>query len=114
MRVTFIDPDGQTHSVTGEPGESAMRCATNHLVPGIVGECGGAMACATCHGYVAEDWAAKPPSPAPDRRTRPAAIHSTACEREQTPSFDSARASPTRRSVVFEGDEEFFWCFLPC
>ena len=49
MRVNFIDPEGQTHSVTGEPGESAMRCATNHLVPGIVGECGGAMACATCH-----------------------------------------------------------------
>ena len=56
MRVTFIDPDGQTHNVTGEPGESAMRCATNHLVPGIVGECGGAMACATCHIAVDPAW----------------------------------------------------------
>jgi 2Fe-2S ferredoxin len=68
MRVTFIDPDGKTHTVTGEPGESAMRCATNHLVPGIVGECGGAMACATCHGYVAEDWAGKLPPPGAQER----------------------------------------------
>jgi 2Fe-2S ferredoxin len=31
--------------------------------PGIVGECGGALACATCHGYVAEDWVSRlPPS----------------------------------------------------
>ena len=56
MRVTFIDPDGKTHTVIGEPGESAMRCATNHLVPGIVGECGGAMACATCHLHVSDEW----------------------------------------------------------
>jgi 2Fe-2S ferredoxin len=68
MRVTFIDPDGKNHTVTGEPGESAMRCATNHLVPGIIGECGGAMACATCHGYVAEEWAAKLPPPSAQER----------------------------------------------
>jgi 2Fe-2S ferredoxin len=68
MRVTFIDPDGKSHTVTGEPGESAMRCATNHLVPGIVGECGGGMACATCHGYVADEWAAKLPPPSSQER----------------------------------------------
>ncbi|MDB5395003.1 MAG: (2Fe-2S) ferredoxin [Rhodospirillales bacterium] len=68
MRVTFIDPAGQTHAVTGEPGESIMRCATHHLVPGIVGECGGAMACATCHGYIAEDWAGKLAAPSAQER----------------------------------------------
>jgi len=42
-----------------------MRCATHHLIPGIIGECGGAMACATCHGYVEAGWEAaiQPPSP---------------------------------------------------
>jgi len=52
MLVRFIDPDGQEHQVEGEPGESAMRCATRALIPGVIGECGGAMACATCHCYV--------------------------------------------------------------
>ena len=68
MRVTFIDPDGKTLDLTGEPGESAMRCATNHLVPGIVGECGGAMACATCHGYVDVAWTDKLPPPGAQER----------------------------------------------
>jgi 2Fe-2S ferredoxin len=68
MRITFIDPNGKTLDLTGQPGESAMRCATNHLVPGIVGECGGAMACATCHGYVAEAWAGKLPPPSAQER----------------------------------------------
>ena len=61
--VKFVDPEGVEHLVEGEPGESAMRCATRHLVPGIVGECGGALACATCHGYVDEPWLATLPPP---------------------------------------------------
>jgi 2Fe-2S ferredoxin len=63
MRVTFIDIDGETREVEGRPGENAMRCATEHLVAGIIGECGGAMACATCHGYVDEGWLSKLPPP---------------------------------------------------
>jgi 2Fe-2S ferredoxin len=63
MRVTFIDGDGGDHEVDGAIGESAMRCATAHRVPGIIGECGGAMACATCHGYVEEPWAGMIPPP---------------------------------------------------
>ena len=63
MRVTFIDIDGEPREVEGRPGETAMRCATEHLVAGIIGECGGAMACATCHGYVDEAWAGKLPPP---------------------------------------------------
>jgi 2Fe-2S ferredoxin len=68
MQVIFIDDRGAQHSVTTEPGVSAMRCATEHLVPGIVGECGGAMACATCHGYVDEEWLDKLPPPSAQER----------------------------------------------
>ncbi len=68
MRVDFIDPEGNRLEVTGQEGESAMRCATQHLVPGIVGECGGAMACATCHGYVLEPWDTAIPPPAAQER----------------------------------------------
>jgi 2Fe-2S ferredoxin len=63
MRVIFIDIDGETRTVDGTPGDSAMRCATEHSVAGIIGECGGAMACATCHGYVDEAWADRLPPP---------------------------------------------------
>ncbi|MDB5395634.1 MAG: (2Fe-2S) ferredoxin [Rhodospirillales bacterium] len=68
MRVRFIDYRGVEHVVGGEPGESAMRCATAHLVPGIIGECGGAMACATCHGYVGDSWFDRIPAPSPQER----------------------------------------------
>jgi 2Fe-2S ferredoxin len=68
MRMKFIDGHGVEHAVSAEPGESVMRCATEHLVPGIIGECGGAMACATCHGYVDEAWLDKIPAPSAQER----------------------------------------------
>jgi 2Fe-2S ferredoxin len=36
-------------------------CADNN-VAGMVAECGGACACATCHVYVADDWVARLPA----------------------------------------------------
>jgi ferredoxin, 2Fe-2S len=59
MKVRFIDPSGREHVVEGLPGENAMRCATRALIPGVLGECGGAMACATC---------AAPPPPRADEQ----------------------------------------------
>ena len=35
-----------------------MENAVKHSVPGIDAECGGACACATCHVYVDDAWAA--------------------------------------------------------
>jgi ferredoxin, 2Fe-2S len=63
MQIKFVDAAGSEHLVDAEPGENAMRCATRHSILGIVGECGGALACATCHGYVADEWASKLPPP---------------------------------------------------
>lgn len=57
MRVKFTTGNGGQTVVDGEAGDSLMRVAANHLVPGLVGECGGTMACATCHAYVEEPWA---------------------------------------------------------
>jgi 2Fe-2S ferredoxin len=36
-----------------------MEAAVARNVPGVVGECGGNLSCATCHVQVAEDWAAR-------------------------------------------------------
>jgi 2Fe-2S ferredoxin len=57
MRITFIDTDGQEHAVEGKVGQSVMHCAIENHIFGIAGECGGVMACATCHGYIASPWA---------------------------------------------------------
>jgi len=37
-------------------GESLMLAARAHGVDGILGDCGGGCACATCHVYVDADW----------------------------------------------------------
>ncbi|MGI4746702.1 MAG: 2Fe-2S iron-sulfur cluster-binding protein [Janthinobacterium lividum] len=62
-RITFLAPDGTDHTVDARPGISVMEAATQNDVPGILGECGGACACATCHVYVDEAWRAATGTP---------------------------------------------------
>lgn len=52
--VTYKHANNETTVVEVEAGENVMSLAVNNMVEGIVGECGGAMACATCHCYVDE------------------------------------------------------------
>lgn len=40
-----------------------MEAAVDNEVVGIVAECGGACACATCHAYVSEPWLERLPPP---------------------------------------------------
>lgn len=53
-RVTFIDHLGETIVVDARVGDSVMATAKRHGIPGIRGDCGGFMQCATCHVYVDE------------------------------------------------------------
>lgn len=55
-KLHFILFDGTSQEVDAAIGASVMECAVGDAVPGIVAECGGACACATCHVYVHEDW----------------------------------------------------------
>jgi ferredoxin, 2Fe-2S len=57
--VTFIEFNGQRHTVTVPGGTSVMRAAVDNDVPGIDADCGGACACATCHVYVDAAWLGK-------------------------------------------------------
>lgn len=62
-KVTYISSDGESQSVEIENGESVMRGAVDNGIDGIIAECGGGLACATCHCYVDEAWAAEAGSP---------------------------------------------------
>jgi 2Fe-2S ferredoxin len=54
--VTYIEHDGTEHKVEVPNGLSVMQGALNNDIDAIVAECGGGLACATCHCYVDEAW----------------------------------------------------------
>jgi len=62
-RVTYIEPSGQSVDVEVTEGWSLMQAAIANGIEGIVGECGGSCACATCHCYVDEARLADLPAP---------------------------------------------------
>ena len=53
--VVFQLPDGSVRAVPAEAGTTIMKAAVGEGIPGIIGECGGEMSCATCHVYVAPE-----------------------------------------------------------
>jgi 2Fe-2S ferredoxin len=60
--ITYIDASGQSTSVDLMEGWSLMQGATANGIDGILGECGGSCACATCHCYIQEDRLAELPA----------------------------------------------------
>ena len=62
--VAYIEHNGTPHEVQVPNGSSVMQGAVNNMIDGIVAECGGALACATCHCYVDDAWVDRvgPPS----------------------------------------------------
>lgn len=56
-QVKYIDFAGQEYVVDVENGMNLMQAAIDNDVPGILGDCGGGCACATCHVFVDDDWA---------------------------------------------------------
>lgn len=60
-KVTFRTADGAARPVEAASGSSLMEGAVRGNVPGILAECGGACACATCHVYVDEEWIGRLP-----------------------------------------------------
>src|SRR5580693_7772548 len=55
-KITYIEFDGTEHEFDVVPGLSVMQAAVGNTVRGIIGECGGACSCATCHVYVDSAW----------------------------------------------------------
>ena len=60
-KVTYNTHDSKTHTIDIQNGLSVMEGAVQNDIPGIDADCGGGMACATCHVYVNENWLDKLP-----------------------------------------------------
>ena len=55
-KITYIEHNGTNHTVDVQNGLTVMEGAVQNNIPGIDADCGGGMACATCHVYVQDDW----------------------------------------------------------
>jgi 2Fe-2S ferredoxin len=96
--ITFIEPAGQARPIDVADGWSLMQAAITGGIDGIVGECGGSCACATCHCYVDEQLMAVLAPPAAnelDMLANAAAERRPnsrlACQLKVNPAFEGAR-----------------------
>ena len=62
-KINYIDNLNNSKTIEVENGLSVMEGAIQNNIPGIDADCGGSMACATCHVYVEEKWLDKIPKP---------------------------------------------------
>ena len=61
-KITYNTHDNKIHTVDVQNGLTVMEGAVQNDIPGIDADCGGGMACATCHVYVNEEWLDKLPA----------------------------------------------------
>ena len=61
-KITYIEHNGTNHTIDVQNGLTVMEGAVQNNIPGIDADCGGGMACATCHVYVKEEWFNKLPA----------------------------------------------------
>jgi ferredoxin, 2Fe-2S len=67
--IFFELPDGTTLPILASGSVyTVLAAAMRDNVPGIEGQCGGHLACATCHVYIAADWLAIVGPPNNDER----------------------------------------------
>ena len=61
-KITYITHEDQKQTIEVQNGLSVMEGAVQNDIPGIDADCGGGMACATCHVYVDDAWFDKLPT----------------------------------------------------
>ena len=60
-KITYKDFNGNSKTIEVDKGLSVMEGAIQNDIPGIDADCGGSMACATCHVYIEQKWFSKLP-----------------------------------------------------
>jgi 2Fe-2S ferredoxin len=94
-RITYIEYDGNEHSVDVAEGMTVMEGAVSNLIPGIDADCGGACACATCHVYVEKHWS--------DKIGDPGDIEKTMLEFAEDAADNSRLACQIRVTAALDG-----------
>ena len=80
--IVIIEHNGTEHKVKADIGQSVMQVAQEHMIPGILADCGGNCSCATCHVYVDAAWQSRVPPPSQNETEMiECALHVTAQSR---------------------------------
>tara|TARA_B100000686_G_C16713675_1_gene930688 strand:+ start:171 stop:491 length:321 start_codon:yes stop_codon:yes gene_type:complete len=85
-KIKYIEHNGKEHEIDVSNGLSVMEGAVQNGITGIDADCGGSMACATCHVYVKEDWFNKLPEKSEgeddmlDQAYKPKSISRLSCQ----------------------------------
>lgn len=58
-KVNLVAANGKTTTIDVEHDRNVMLAAVYSNTPGILGDCGGMLTCATCHVYVDAAWMPK-------------------------------------------------------
>ena len=61
-KITYILGEEESQTIEVSNGLTVMEGAVQNNIPGIDADCGGGMACATCHVYVQDEWFDKLPT----------------------------------------------------
>lgn len=56
IEVNFVEDNGRRHRVLARGNVTLMELAVRQGMPGILAECGGSCACATCHVVIDPAW----------------------------------------------------------
>ncbi len=57
IAIEIVDAEGARHSLTGDIGDTVRDVAEGGRIVGAMGECGGFLACGTCHIIIDDSWA---------------------------------------------------------
>ena len=58
-KIVFNEPGGARREIAAPAGITLMEAARQLGIAGVVAQCGGACACATCHVYIDPAWLGK-------------------------------------------------------
>ena len=108
-KITYQDDQGNSKTIEVENGLTVMEGAIQNDIPGIDADCGGSMACATCHVYVDEKWYDKLPKITDDEQgmidsnsIKPNKKSRLSCQIEVTDDLDGLIVTTPEKQVDFK------------